>query len=79
MPARYESQIRDIPALAVQFANDCAWLAERVRAVMERAVGQGVAVDGLAKQVDKLASLSTIVLDKQVVSRPSFPTARAKG
>lgn len=68
MPARYDAQLRDIPALAVQFSNDCAWLAERVRGVMERAKGQGVAVDGLAKQVDKLMSLSTIVLDKQVVS-----------
>jgi hypothetical protein len=69
VPARYETQIRDIPALAVQFANDCAWLAERVRVVLEQATGEGVAVDGLAKQVDKLMAFSTIVLDRQIVSR----------
>lgn len=68
VPARYETQIRDIPALAVQYANDCAWLAERVRVVLEQAASEGVAVDGLARQVDKLMALSTIVLDRQVVS-----------
>jgi hypothetical protein len=68
VPARYETQIRDIPALAVQYANDCAWLAERVRVVLEQAASEGVAVDGLARQVDKLVALSTIVLDRQVVS-----------
>lgn len=42
-------------------------------------MGQGVAVDGLGKQVEKLMSLSTIVLDKQVVSQPSVVQGEADG
>ncbi|KAJ9107713.1 hypothetical protein QFC21_001173 [Naganishia friedmannii] len=68
VPVLYEAQIRDVPALAVQFANDCSWLAERVRQVLEEMASRGLLMgaEGLSRQADKLVSLSTIVFDKQL-------------
>lgn len=67
MPVAHPAKIKEVPALAMQFVNDCAWLAEEAR----RLEGGESSISG-----EKMRALGERWFAGELVSR--LHTGRAK-